>query len=281
MKNVISMEDLRYILHDEDLVIFDCSFDLSSPDKMFLNYQTEHLPNAIYAHLEHDLSGPVTDLSGRHPLPLVANFKKWLMKLGVSLKHQIVIYDNFNGGLAARLWFMLSQLGYTTVSLYLGGLAEWKVNGLPTESGFPKPRKSLEELNVQSDWKGRFRIYSSSEVNELIDSEQYNLIDSRSPERYQGEVEPYDSIAGHIPSAKNHFWKLNLDGIRPQPTEYLQTIFKELIPEYKTSIFYCGSGVTACFNLFIADQLGLFAGIYIGSWSEWLKNYPDKITQET
>ncbi|MHA2097902.1 MAG: sulfurtransferase [Candidatus Kariarchaeaceae archaeon] len=262
---------------DNSWIIIDCRYYLTDPDLGYKEYLQNHIPSAIYAHLDSDLSSPITNQTGRHPLPTINNFKIWLTENRINSSSQIVVYDQLGGGIAARLWWMLLHLGFDNVAVLEGGITKWKNDGYKMENGVYS-RKHLDfeaELIIPEDWDaGRFKIFNKAEVEKIIDSKFYNLIDSRSPERYSGKLEPIDPIAGHIPSAKNVFWQSHLtDDLILISNEESQEIFNETLDPNSETVFYCGSGVTAAFNVLIMKHLGgSDPGIYIGSWSDWIRD---------
>lgn len=272
----ISVESLHEIMRTKStpLAIVDCRFYLSDLEMGYNEYLRGHIPLAIYAHLDHDLSGPVTSLTGRHPLPDIDDFKTWIKNNNITKSSQIIVYDQSGGGIASRLWWMLIQVGYKDVAVLEGGIIEWKKNDLPMTSGI-ETREDLEmdAFDIPSDWSvGPSKLYSRTDVQDIIDTDVY-LIDSRSPERYSGQLETIDPIAGHIPSATNIFWQSHLeDNLKLKPINLIKQNLENTMGPSKESVFYCGSGVTAAFNVLVAKHIGhATPGIYIGSWSEWIR----------
>ncbi len=264
----IRPDELQTHLDDPTWAIVDCRFDLQDKSAGERAYQEAHIPGAIYAHLERDLSAPLSGTNGRHPLPsayeMAARFSQW----GIDARTQVVAYDSRGGGFAARLWWSLRYLGHYSVAILEGGFPAWERDGLPTRNGTEK-RGSVQFVATV---RPEMRI----DVNELqadLDSYAERLIDSRAPERYRGEEEPLDPIAGHVPGALNRFWASNLDeNDRLIPENILREGFTNLIGDKRSSDFvvYCGSGVTGCFNLLVMEHLGLRgAQLFPGSWSEW------------
>lgn len=260
---------------DPNLVIIDCRYYLTDPKLGSEEYRMQHIPSAIFADLDTNLSGSILVDTGRHPLPKLDIFTKWLQLNSISKRNQIVIYDQLGGGIAARLWFMLVQIGYEAVSVLEGGIFDWKRRNYQLNSGIEvrDPLSSEGILDIPNRWEdGVYKIYSKSEVKGLIHT-KFNLIDSRSTERYLGKEEPIDPVAGHIPSAKNVNWQshLNENLMLKSLSEIRNNILNEINLDNKTG-FYCGSGVTAAFNVLMMKHLELpNPGIYIGSWSEWIK----------
>lgn len=269
-KTLISTEELQNQLNRDDTIIVDCRFDLGDPNAGFEAYQTAHIPNAVYAHLDNDLSSPPTDSTGRHPLPNPDVFKETLSAWGIDAKKQVVVYDQFHGAFAGRLWWMLHYLGHEAVAVLDGGFPKWEKENRPTESGVHQNAPTMFEGNPQAGW-----TVSVEEVEANIKHPQFKLIDARSPDRFRGENETIDPAGGHIPGAINHFFGNNVDenGVMKSP-EALKQQFEALLDQQAPSetVFYCGSGVSACQNLLAMSHAGLEgAKLYVGSWSEWLK----------
>ncbi len=252
-------------------VILDCRFNLMNSSAGRALYETGHLPNAQYADLEQDLSSPKTADSGRHPLPaidsLVAKFSAW----GIDETTQVVVYDDANGAFAGRAWWLLRWLGHQNVAVLNGGIQAWTHSGyeLTEKVVPPTARQFVAQINDNL-------MISTAQLEQLIadNSKSYCLLDARAPERYRGEVEPIDPIAGHIPTAINAPFTGNLDtnGGFLNP-EKLRARFDELRGQLSPEqvICSCGSGVTACHNLIAMEHAGLKgAKLYVGSWSEWI-----------
>lgn len=252
-------------------VVLDCSFDLADPGAGELTYVQGHVPGALYAHLERDLSGPKFDAAGvfqgRHPLPSRDNFALWLGTLGITPAHRVVVYDRQGAMFAARAWWLLHWMGHTDVRVLDGGWPAWLAAGLHVEAGAPAPRAPAAAYPTQAEG---WATWSADALQARLG--QVRLIDARAPERYRGEVEPLDAVAGHIPGALNRFFKDNLqaDG-RFKPDETLRAEFVALLGAGGLPVVHqCGSGVTACHNLLAMQIAGLEGGaLYPGSWSEW------------
>ena len=269
---LISTHELALHLHDPDWAIFDCRFALAEPERGRRDYRHEHIPGALYAHLNEDLAGPIVPgVSGRHPLPAVefiaGRFSAW----GIDDTVQVVVYDESGGSIAARLWWMLRWLGHDAAAVLDGDWRKWKnegravsdhVEARPARSFVPRPR---------SDW-----LVTTAEVESRTQAAGYKLLDSRTAERYRGENETIDPIAGHIPGAISAPYpdNLNADGAFRSPEE-LRTRFDSLLGSTPPdrAAFYCGSGVTAAHNLVALKHAGMGdARLYAGSWSEWITN---------
>jgi thiosulfate/3-mercaptopyruvate sulfurtransferase len=246
--------------------VFDCRHDLARPDLGGEQYREAHLPGAMFAHLDRDLSGRKTGKNGRHPLPEPQDFEKWLEKTGLTPKDQAVCYDAGPGSMAARLWWMLRWIGHENVAVLDGGFAKWTKEGRPVTIDMPVFRHFNYPIKVREDFAVDVRSVESTLGKSF-------LLDARAPVRYRGEEEPIDPVAGRIPGASNRFNMDNLsaDGTFKNPKELKQE-FEPLLGKRSPSdvIHYCGSGVAACHNLLAMEVAGLKGGrLYAGSWSEW------------
>jgi len=254
-------------------VIIDCRFDLSKPDWGFLNYQEGHLPGAIYAHLDHDLSGRVTQHTGRHPLPEPGKFTNKITSWGIKVNTQVIVYDTTGGSNAVRLWWLLRYYGHNQVAVLDGGYPKWLHENRPIQSGtnYAIPASVPFSPSIHSEM-----LVSTEEVEKLHQNPAYIFIDARAPQRFSGETEPIDPVAGHIPGALNRFHGNNLtsEGVLKSPSllraEFAQ-LLKDIPPE--NIVVYCGSGVTSCHHLLAMEIAGLKgARLYAGSWSEWIRD---------
>lgn len=254
---------LREHLGDPGWVIVDCRFDLTDSGAGHKAYVNSHIAHAVYTHLEHDLSGPPMTGRGRHPLPTNAVLTATLGRIGIDRTVQVVAYDAAGGSIAARLWWLLRYLGHTQVAVLDGGWTAWLETGFPVASG--------NEQSVPREFQGHRDDRCLVEIEQVLSAPL--LVDSRDPARYRGDHEPIDRKAGHIPGAVNRFWKENLNSYgRLLPPGQLRSAFLGLFkgtPSDQT-VFYCGSGVTACHNILAVEHAGLpTARLYAGSWSEW------------
>jgi thiosulfate/3-mercaptopyruvate sulfurtransferase len=225
----------------------------------------------VYAHLGHDLAGAKTGANGRHPLPDPDALRRTFGRLGIAEDDQVVAYDQDTGMYASRLWWLLRSMGHEAVAVLDGGFAMWLAEGRPTTSG--QEQRAAREFHGAPN---AGHAMTATEVEQVLRSPDWRLLDARAPERYRGETEPIDKVAGHIPGAGNHFFKWNLDdqGRFRSPDE-LRAKLRESIGAVLTDhvICYCGSGVTACHNLLALEHAGLHgAKLYPGSWSEWSSN---------
>jgi thiosulfate/3-mercaptopyruvate sulfurtransferase len=271
--NLIEPSDVLSNLNNPAWVIVDCRFDLVKPDSGMLDYQKEHIPGAVYAHVNNNLSGLTSPLTGRHPLPNMAVFAEFLSSCGIDETKQVVVYDTTCGSFAVRLWWMLRLLGHEAVAVLDGGFGKWKSDNYPTHSGLETNKPAVFHLPqvIPSD-----KFVNAEEVDRIRTDPNFLLIDARTPERYRGEQESIDTAAGHIPGAINRFYGLNLqtDGTLKSKSvlkaEY-DALLKGIDP--KNVVVYCGSGVTSCHLLLALDVAELKgARLYVGSWSEWIRD---------
>lgn len=272
MQNIVSAEWLAGEMKRENkkLVIVDTRFNLSEPEEGYKHYLEGHLPGAVYVDLEKHLSAKIEKHGGRHPLPDIDILAKTLGKLGISNDSKVVIYDDQGGMNASRLWWLLNYIGVPDAAVLDGGWTKWtsEINLLTTVVPNPTPKTLLPQINNNWKWVDHLEVKKKLNQTDTI------LIDSRENPRYLGEFEPIDPVAGHIPGAKNYFWKdvLNEKG-RWKEREELITHFSD-IPLSKEVIVYCGSGVSACPNILGLREAGYSnVKLYAGSWSDWI-SYP-------
>ena len=270
---LISVHDLQTSLQNQlhNTVIFDCRFDLSHPHLGHQQYLEGHIPSAIYVDLEKDLSGPKNPLQGRHPLPSYADWAKTRARLGISENTPVILYDLQENTYSARMWWMLKAIGHQALHILDGGFKEWVKLGGEVETGPSRNPNSLLNLPI-IEYKGLIHM---SDVQHNIKNPCFQIMDARAKERFRGETEPLDPVAGHIPGAINRPYKNNLNENNLFKTE------AELVTEFSTIgytpnqvVHSCGSGVTACHNLLAMELAGLKGSLlYAGSWSEWC-NHP-------
>ncbi len=269
-KTLISTDQLQTEMENSSFVIIDCRFELDNSKAGFVAYQQSHIPNAVYANLDHDLASEVTAESGRHPLPDMNFFQSKLGEWGIDSTKQVIVYDQFHGAFASRLWWMLRYLGHEAVAVLDGGYPKWEKENRPTESGIHQNDPVVFAGTVHQGW-----TVSVAEVMQNLNESSFKLIDSRAPDRFHGENETIDPLGGHIPGAVNYFFGNNItpEGVMKSPQELKQQfdiLLENQLPD--ESVFYCGSGVSACQNLLAMAHAGLDgAKLYVGSWSEWSK----------
>lgn len=255
----------------DSLAILDCRHELSRPEWSDAAYAAGHIPGAVQAHLDRDLSGPVSASSGRHPLPDVTTFAETLGRWGIDDSVQVVAYDQANGAFAARAWWLLRWVGHQAVAVLDGGFAAWQDAGLPVtrEPGSRKPRTFRPRVANDA-------ALSTAEVQQALARDEIALIDARSADRFAGENETIDAVAGHVPGASNRPFTKNVDARgRFLPAEELRRQWTEALrgrPPHEV-VAMCGSGVSACHNLLALEIAGLSgARLYPGSWSEWIRD---------
>ncbi len=266
---LVSVEQLSTHLHDASWCIVDVRHDLFDLDAGIRAYRAGHIPGAVFAHIDNDLSGRKTGSNGRHPLPrrddLVETFRVW----GINGDTQIVAYDAQGGQFASRLWWLARWLGHDRVALLDGGWPKWLRD------------TSLSSQELPGRARGHFNAGESmmplatvEQVLQSLDSHDRVLLDARTPERYRGEEEPIDPVAGRIPGAHNRPWQQNLNpdqtfkSARELRSEF-DALLEQRSPDQVTH--QCGSGVTACHSVFAMQLAGLpGSALYGGSWSEWI-----------
>jgi thiosulfate/3-mercaptopyruvate sulfurtransferase len=260
---------------DENWAVLDCRFDLSRPEWGASVYAEGHVPGALYAHLDRDLSGPVTATTGRHPLPAIEGFVATLGRWGIDERVQVVAYDQSNGAYASRLWWLVRWAGHTRVAVLNGGFAAWQAGGLPVtkQTSVRQPRR-FSTPPTQGGVVTTAELASVVARGQLTRGER-SLVDARAADRFAGQNETLDPVAGHIPGAINHPFARNLDAQgRFLPAQTLRSQWLDTLKDSAPSqaIAMCGSGVTACHNLLALEVAGLHgAQLYAGSWSEWIR----------
>lgn len=301
MSFTVSIKWLLARLYEPDIVIIDCRAWMNEPTLGHQKYTESHLPRAVYLDLDKDLSAPIETHGGRHPLPDVASMVKTFSKAGITQEHRVIIYDDQQGMIAARVWWMLQYLGHEKAYVMEQGFTAWEQAKFPVSKDQPIVIPASFEPKVNQEW-----LVSMNEVAEIVRSleekdqrdltddtdntafleKQVILIDSREHRRYLGLEEPIDTKAGHIPGAVNYFWKdvLQEDGSFKSKEE-LQQHFAKLIEVANSTesdhynntgydipiIVYCGSGVSACPNIMALKTVGFTnVKLYAGSWSDWI-----------
>ena len=254
-----------------DLLVLDCRHELAKPDWGDSAYAEDHIPGALRAHLDRDLSSPITPATGRHPLPDPAKFAETLGRWGVGPDTQVVAYDQSNGASAARAWWMLRWVGHRAAAVLDGGFAAWQEAGLPVtrEPGQRTPRQFVARPAVRD-------TLTAAEVQQLLGRKAIKLVDARGADRFAGENETIDPVAGHVPGALNRPFARNVDARgRFLPAAELNRQWHEVLAGGRAEdlVTMCGSGVTACHNLLALEVAGLpGARLYPGSWSEWIRD---------
>ena len=267
---LIEAGTLNAHLSDPDWVVVDCRFNLMDTEAGRRAYREAHIPGARYAHLDEDLSGPINPHSGRHPLPDPQRLAGTLGGWGIAAQTQVVAYDDGNGALAARLWWLLRWLGSERCAVLDGGIAAWRERGLPLSTAIPTPTPVIFKGRADQDlWVDTAAVLSN------IDSGENLLIDARAAIRYRGEKEPIDPVAGHVPGAVNLPLEDNVHDGRFLPPDELRQRFSAMLDGRSPSaiVHMCGSGVSACQNMLAMEVAGLSGSrLYPGSWSEWIRD---------
>lgn len=277
---LIQAKQLAAQLEQPNWRVFDCRFDLMAPQAGREWFAQKHIPSAQYVDLDKDLSIPKTPQSGRHPLPAWEDFTAKLAQWGIGAETQVVLYDQPGGCSATRMWWMLRCLGHQAVAVLDGGLPAWEAAGLPVTD-------ALSAVEPEATWyapKAPCVSLSLEDIADMVkEKEGVRLLDARSNPRFLGKEEPIDPIAGHIPGARNLPFDqlldkqgkfLPVDKLR----EKLEAAVQPLPPA--AIVHMCGSGVSACHNILAMEHAGLHGSLlYVGSWSEWIANYPDKIAK--
>ena len=265
---LIDTETVAAHLSDPAFVIIDCRYRLDDEEWGRREYTARHVPGAIYAHLGRDLAGSKTGRNGRHPLPDADALARTFGRFGISDTAQVVAYDQDNGMFGSRLWWLLRWLGHDAVAVLDGGFAKWIAERHRIASG----EEARSPRTFMAKPRGEM-VVGADEVAARTGDPRSRLVDARAPERFSGDIEPIDPVAGHIPGAVNYFFKKNLgegdtfhspDQLRDQLSDVLAGVPPDHV------VCYCGSGVTACHNLLALEHAGLRgARLFPGSWSEW------------
>jgi thiosulfate/3-mercaptopyruvate sulfurtransferase len=266
-RTLISTDELAANL-DQGWAIVDCRYDLKDPAWGHAQYAAGHIPGAAYASLSHDMSAAPDGSNGRHPIPAAEAMTETFSRLGIGPATQVVLYDQDNGMYASRLWWMLRYMGHDAAAVLDGGWVKWTNEGRPTQRGEQTPARAAFEGRPREE----MRLHVA-DVERRVNDPSVLLVDARAPERFEGRNETLDRAAGHIPGARNHFFKTNVsDEGMMLPVERLRDQFSATFGGTPPSqvVMYCGSGVTACHNLLAMEHAGLTgAKLYPGSWSEW------------
>ena len=266
---LVQAETLAIAIGRPDVKLVDCRFTLTSPGAGESAYLLGHLPGAVYAHLDRDLSDMKRQGAGRHPWPDAATFTQKLGEWGIGPDDQVIAYDDGDGAHAARFWFLMRMLGHEKVAVLDGGWSRWTSLGLPIDTTPKKP--------ITTRYNGTFdatRLLDAEQVQESLDA-GYLLIDARAADRFRGENEMIDRVAGHVPGAINRHFAMNLDHGKFKGPADLADEFRALLhgKPAEEAIVMCGSGVTACHHLLAMERAGLRgARLFTGSWSGWISD---------
>ena len=266
-----SVDELAPHLGDANWIVCDCRHDLADYAAGRRAYDHSHIPGARFVHLDEDLSGPKTGLNGRHPLPHPQTFALRMGALGIDNGRQVIAYDASGGSYAARLWWMLRWVGHTRVAVLDGGWDAWVRSGGAVDTETPSVQPTTFTLRVQPE-----QAADANFIAAHLEDAKVAVIDARSADRFRGENETLDPVAGHIPGATNRFFRMNLEASGCfKPAHVLQHEFGALLGARSPNdvVHQCGSGVTACHNLLAMERAGLSGSrLYPGSWSEWVSD---------
>ena len=269
---LISTAELAEHLADPDWAIVDVRSSLTDHTIGERNYLAAHIPGAVYAHLERDLSSPqIVGKTGRHPLPQVETISQTLSQWGIDSHTQVVAYDDNSGVYAGRLWWMLRWLGHDAVAVLDGDWRQWQREGRPTRAGVETRAARSFVAHVRPEL-----VVTAAEIEARLGDPTLHLYDARGADRFRGENETLDPVAGHIPGARSAPYVGNLDANgRMLPPAALRARFEELLGDTpaEDAIFYCGSGVSVANDVLAVQHAGLgMPRVYVGSWSDWISN---------
>ena len=269
---LIETDELAAHVDDPNWAIIDCRFFLNHPELGYKQYLDAHIPGAVYAHLDNDLSSPVTPgVTGRHPLPDVETFAAKLGSWGIDESVQVVAYDGAGGMVAGRLWWMLNWLGHERVAVLNGDYRAWFHEERATTSGEEARTARTFTPNVHAE-----RVVSADDVLASLDDPTVKLLDARARDRFRGDNETLDAKGGHIPGATPAPYTENVDSHgRFLPPEQLAARFENLLDGApgEQAVLYCGSGVTAAHNALAMAVAGMGTPrLYPGSWSDWIND---------
>ena len=268
---LLSAAQLNELIQAGSCTVVDCRFDFSNKNKGRAEWLGGHIPGAFYAHLDADLAARIENHSGRHPLPVTEDFAEYLASIAWRDGKLLVAYDGGSNAISARLWWMMRYFGQPS-ALLDGGLAAWVDAGFSLETGETR----VEPAPVEHLVPDELLTVSTDVIHDSLNSPDLLVLDARAAERYSGEIENLDARAGHIPGALNRPFNDNLDDDgRFRSPDRLKAQFAALLGGSAASsvVHSCGSGVTACHNLFAMELAGLGATrLYPGSWSEWIRD---------
>ncbi|WP_370277319.1 sulfurtransferase [Pontibacterium sp.] len=266
---LITAPELNTLIENGNVLVLDCRFSLADAGYGQRVYSEAHLSGACFMHLDDDLSSPITPKTGRHPLPDVDKLADKLRSYGLNNNLQVVVYDDCGGAMAARTWWLLRWLGHDAVAVLNGGYPHWVQAGFEVTQAVPQAEPGNFAVSLRDEMN-----LSVDEVLKSLDDQSITLVDARGAERYRGEQEPIDPVAGHIPGALNRPLTDNLENGLFKSAEQLQAEWQQLLGtvDPQRIVHYCGSGVTACHNQLAMAVAGITGTrIYAGSWSEWIR----------
>ncbi|MDY0236148.1 MAG: sulfurtransferase [Gudongella sp.] len=269
MKNLVNQDWLKKKIVEDSVVIFDVRYKLGDEVYGGEEYKKGHIPGAIFIAMEELLTGDVEEHGGRHPLPDMETFRRAINELGVDDDIDVVIYDDGEIAMAGRLWFMLRYLGKKNVYILDGGMKEWALfgNKIDREENHPKMRGTLKTNYNKAI------VADVNDVKKAIYNNKVAIIDSRTSDRYRGEIEPIDRVPGHIPTSLNYPWPELVEREEKWTKELLLDHYKDLV-KFDEILVHCGSGITGTVNMIFLEEAGLNARLYNGGYSDWI-SYPE------
>ena len=268
---LVSPAQLAAELGSSGLVLLDCRFNLLNPEAGKQAFLDGHIPGARYADLTKDLAGAMGPATGRHPLPLAGDLQRCLGGWGIDQQSTVVAYDDVGGAIAARAWWLLKWLGHQEAALLDGGLPAWRAGNYPLEMDAAEP-----ETRAYVGQPGQRGVYDTAAIEVGLCDGTIVLLDARDEKRFRGRQEPIDTVAGHVPGAINAPFQHNLSAdSRFRPAMALAELYAPMIGKRPADqvVCMCGSGVTACHNIFAIELCGYESpSLYVGSWSEWVRS---------
>jgi thiosulfate/3-mercaptopyruvate sulfurtransferase len=276
LKTLINTNELAMLLGQSNVVVLDCRFYLTDHSKGQSEYDKGHIPGAIFVDVHHELASPESEFTGRHPLPDETDFSKQLQVWGVDSASQVIVYDDMGGAIAARAWWMLSQQN-VDVKVLNGGFPAWLKEGRDVSFLSEVAKVASHPIKISFPWN-----IDEPSIVENFETNQFQLVDARASDRFNGENETLDPVAGHIPGAINRPFTDNLDADGYfKSADQLHVEWKDWLSSGSDAyVYYCGSGVTACHNVLALNYAGIEANqVYVGSWSQWSKRMLRAVAQ--
>lgn len=274
MKNFKNKEWLIKNLNNDNLIILDARAELNDSSAGYNQYKNGHIKGAQYVDLDEIMTGKIEEHGGRHPLPPMDEFINNMRELGINNDSIIIVYDNGDLAMAGRLWWLLKYAGLEEVYVLEGGYEDWVNSNLEIIQEVIKARKSRDlTLNVDTSL-----IADIKDVKIAIDSDKIAIVDSRTFDRYSGEVEPLDRVAGHIPTALNYPW-VDLIRENKKDIDQLKEYFKELF-DFDEILVHCGSGITGTVNMLFMEEIGLKPKLYAGGYSDWVSYIDNEVIRD-
>ncbi len=268
---IISAQELKPIIDQDNVRVFDCRFNLKDPQGGLKSYQSGHLPMAQFADMDTQLSSAMTETSGRHPLPDADVFLAQLQSWGINNDTQVIAYDDISGAFAARLWWMMRWMGHSKVAVLNGGMKQWDLQGFPLDQENVEYAAGNFSGTANMEW-----LVDIGTVQTELEANRITLIDARAADRFTGRDKNTDPVPGHIPAAHNLPFSGNLasSGLF-ETADVINQRFANIIQDQPLTnvVNMCGSGVTACHNLLAQAIAGIPpTKIFIGSWSQWIRD---------